>query len=49
MKKKNSNLKLCADSELQKDAQRVKKGAFIITIAITAFLIIVVGIIAFFC
>jgi len=48
MKKKNSNLRLCLDPELEKEVQKVEKGAITITIAITALVVSTVGIIVFF-
>lgn len=48
MEKKNSYLKLCLDPELEKEVQKVKKGAITISIAITALGVIAVGIIVFF-
>lgn len=48
MKKKNSYLRLCLDPELDKESQRVKKGAITFSIVFTALSVIAVGGLVFF-
>ena len=49
MKKKNSDFRLSADSEMEKEEKKVEKGAIIFSIAITVLVGIAGVIMAFFC
>ena len=49
MKKKNSDFRLSADPEMEKEEKKVEKGGIIFTIVITALVGIAGVIMVFFC
>lgn len=49
MKKKNSDFRLSADSEMKKEEKKVEKGTIIFSIAITVLVGIAGVIMVFFC
>lgn len=48
MKKKSGYLKLCLDPNLEKEAQKVRKGAIIISVIISVLVAIIALIVVFF-